>query len=260
MDSLLMGDERTLSLFRVRKYVPILKKTEDTSESNSENVLLSSDDSVTFSNPLFEFNDEYVSSDINPLFDEVLEDIECKDSYDSNLDESTFLVTLLSDSNKDECLTPRDDIEFLLHHDHLPYQSKRMTGKKIWYDAPIDEVECFDLGGDNDDIDAFLAIEVSTCIEEGYYGSKGDVFYLESLLNDDTLITFSPKSDPLHHEFTVEFITTPPRIVREHEDLIVVMMMLCRTPNMEEIEIFPVLNDSNHRVLKVIFDSERGYY
>ncbi|GJR99972.1 retrovirus-related pol polyprotein from transposon TNT 1-94 [Tanacetum coccineum] len=33
------------------------------------------------------------------------------------LDESTFLVTPLSDSNKDEFFTPRDDVELLLHHD-----------------------------------------------------------------------------------------------------------------------------------------------
>ncbi|GJW16334.1 retrotransposon protein, putative, ty3-gypsy subclass [Tanacetum coccineum] len=70
-----------------------------------------------YSNPLFEFDDNYNFSDVNPLFDKVLEDIECKDSYDSNLDESTFLVTPLFDSNEDECLAPGDDIEFLLHHD-----------------------------------------------------------------------------------------------------------------------------------------------
>ncbi|GJT23579.1 hypothetical protein Tco_0893516 [Tanacetum coccineum] len=56
-------------------------------------------------------------SDVNLLFDEELEDIECKVSYDFNLDESTFLVTPLSDSNEDEFFTPRDDIELLLHHD-----------------------------------------------------------------------------------------------------------------------------------------------
>ncbi|GKB10605.1 hypothetical protein Tco_0844528 [Tanacetum coccineum] len=39
--------------------------------------------------------------DINPLFDEVLEDIESKDSYVSNLDEQALLVTPLSDANKD---------------------------------------------------------------------------------------------------------------------------------------------------------------
>ncbi|GKD95797.1 reverse transcriptase domain-containing protein, partial [Tanacetum coccineum] len=115
-DSLIMGDEY-LSTFRVEEIVPIPRESKDSSGSDSENILLSSDDSVTFSNPLFESNDEYVSSDINPLFDEALEDIECRDSYDSNLDESTFLVTLLFDSNGDECLALRDDIKFLLHHD-----------------------------------------------------------------------------------------------------------------------------------------------
>ncbi|GJW35046.1 reverse transcriptase domain-containing protein [Tanacetum coccineum] len=49
-----------------------------------------------------------------------------------------------------------------------------------------DEDECFDPGGDNDKIDAFLAIEVPTYIEEGYYDSEGDVLYLERLLIDDT--------------------------------------------------------------------------
>ncbi|GKB60437.1 hypothetical protein Tco_0916623 [Tanacetum coccineum] len=144
---------------------------EDTSESDSENVLPSSDDfspifeekSVTFSNPLFEFDDEYISSDENPLFNEVLEDIECEDSYDSNLDESTFLVTPLSDSNEDEFFTPRDDVELLLHHDPsisivsilegfideppleenddlFDLESKENYWKKILYDAPIDDL------------------------------------------------------------------------------------------------------------------------
>ncbi|GJU11355.1 hypothetical protein Tco_1133751 [Tanacetum coccineum] len=70
-----------------------------------------------YSNPLFEFDNEYISSNVNPPFDEELEDIECKVSHDSNLDESTFLVAPLYDSNKDEFFTPKDDIELLLHHD-----------------------------------------------------------------------------------------------------------------------------------------------
>ncbi|GKA76770.1 reverse transcriptase domain-containing protein [Tanacetum coccineum] len=125
-DSLIMGDEH-LSTFSAEEIVPIPRESEDTSRSDSKNVLPSCDDfssinvpcddSVTFSNPLFEFDVNFNSSDINPLFDEVLEDIECENSYDSNLDESTFLVTPLSDSNEDEFFTPRDDIEILLHHD-----------------------------------------------------------------------------------------------------------------------------------------------
>ncbi|GJS49280.1 hypothetical protein Tco_0599401 [Tanacetum coccineum] len=63
-----------------------------------------------YSNPLFDFNDEYILSDVNPLFNEVLEDIESKDSYVSNLDELALLVTPVFDANKDECFDPGGDI------------------------------------------------------------------------------------------------------------------------------------------------------
>ncbi|GJW11951.1 hypothetical protein Tco_1577778, partial [Tanacetum coccineum] len=121
------------------------------------------EDVKIYSNPLFKFDDEYISSDVNLLFDEELEDIECKVSYDFNLDESTFLVTPLSDSNEDEFFTPRDDIELLLHHDPsisiasilegftdeppleenddlFDLESKENDWKKILYDAPIDDL------------------------------------------------------------------------------------------------------------------------
>ncbi|GJW67288.1 hypothetical protein Tco_0121712 [Tanacetum coccineum] len=86
-----------------------------------------------------------------------LKDIECKDSYDSNLDESTLLVTHLSDANEDECFDPRGDI---------------------------------------DEIDAFLDMDISTDIEDGYHDSEGDIIYLESLLNlsPEVLLDHDPKS------------------------------------------------------------------
>ncbi|GJW21124.1 hypothetical protein Tco_0031746 [Tanacetum coccineum] len=98
-----------------------------------------------YSNPLFEFGDNYNSSNINPLFKAQIKDVKSKDLMFSNFDEPVLLNTPL-----------------------------------------FDEDECFDPGGDNDEIDAFLAIEISTYIEEGYYDSEGDVFYLERLLIDDT--------------------------------------------------------------------------
>nr|GEZ11742.1 hypothetical protein [Tanacetum cinerariifolium] len=82
--------------------------SDDESLSN-EDVL--EDNVKIFSNPLFKFDDEYISSDVNPIFDEVLEDIESKDSYDSNLDEPALLVRPLSDSNEDECFDPRGDVD-----------------------------------------------------------------------------------------------------------------------------------------------------
>ncbi|GJX07925.1 reverse transcriptase domain-containing protein [Tanacetum coccineum] len=257
-DSLIMGDDHP-SIFSTEEIVPIPRESEETSRSDSKNVLLSCDDFssikdprdnfMTFSNPFFEIDVNFNSSDINPLFDEELEDIECNDSYDSNLNESTFPITnRIPDSNKDDSLIPRDDIEFLLHDDlSTLLKSVASILEGFIEDSPFeenddlfdlecktnDEAECFDPEGDNDEIDAFLAIEVPTHIE-GYYDSEGDVTYLESLLSEDTthnlypevffdhepqqlrnepenepLITFSPKSDPLHHEFTDELNHDP---------------------------------------------------
>ncbi|GJU58029.1 hypothetical protein Tco_1235795 [Tanacetum coccineum] len=303
-DSLIMGDEH-LSTFSVEEIVPIPRESEDTSRSDSKNVLSSCDDFslinvpcedfVTFS--LFEFDVNLNSSDITPLFDKVLEDIECKDSYDSNLDESTILVTPLSNSNNDECLASGDDIKFLLHHDpstpmksvasilegfidEQPFEEnddlfdlecKTNDWKRILYDAPIDKTECFDPGGDNDEIDAFLAIEVPMYIEEGYYDSEGDVIYLESLLSDDTTHnlspevffdhepqhdTFSPKSDPLHHEFTGELITIPPGIVREHEDYINRMSLLCGNSSSRSPKNFHTIIESLPSSINLVEDSD----
>nr|GEV50648.1 hypothetical protein [Tanacetum cinerariifolium] len=170
-DSLIMGDEdlntipernRTnSSKYSVEDLVSIPSESKDTSGSDSKCDLPSCDDfslidvpkgkSVPFSNPLFdsnddftssddeslfdedvpednikiysillfEFDDEYISSDANPLFDEVLEDIKSKVSYVSNLDEPSLLVTPLFDVNEDECFDPGgdvDEIDLLLHY------------------------------------------------------------------------------------------------------------------------------------------------
>ncbi|GJV41190.1 hypothetical protein Tco_1419630 [Tanacetum coccineum] len=127
--------------------------TSSDDESLSDEVVLK-DNVKIYSNPLFEFDDEYISSDVNPLFDEVLEDIEDKDSYVSNLDESVLLITPLSNTNEDEC---------------------------------------FDPGGDIDEIDAFLDIDDSMDIEDGYHDSEGDIIYLESLLNNETIPNLPPE-------------------------------------------------------------------
>nr|GEU99291.1 hypothetical protein [Tanacetum cinerariifolium] len=90
----------------------------DNESLSDEDVL--EDNIKIYANPLFKFDDEYISSDVNPLFDKVLENIENKDSYDSNLDDLNLLVTPLSDANEDECFDPGDDvneIEILLHRD-----------------------------------------------------------------------------------------------------------------------------------------------
>ncbi|GKD52852.1 reverse transcriptase domain-containing protein [Tanacetum coccineum] len=156
------------------------------------------------SNPLFEFDDNFKSSTINPLFDEMEEDVEIENS-----NEPVLLQTPLSDKG-----------------------------------------ECFDPG---DEIDVFLAMEISMDYEEGYYDSEGDVLFLESLLCEDTThnfasevipdhdtsISFSPRSDPLHHKFVGELITLPLRIVREHEEYLSRMTLLCTSRLQENVHANP---------------------
>ncbi|GJW37485.1 hypothetical protein Tco_0060405 [Tanacetum coccineum] len=205
-DSLIMGNEELSTIpekesdefikSNVEDLVPILSESEDTPESDSDCDLPSCDDfslingfeekienfsnplfdlnsdftssndeSLSdedvpednvkiYSNPLFKFNDEYISSDVNSLFDEVLENIESKESYVYNLDEPTLLVTPISDANKDECFEP---------------------------------------GGEIDEIDSFLDMDISTDIENGYHDSEGDIIYLESLLINDTITNLPPE-------------------------------------------------------------------
>ncbi|GJX40409.1 reverse transcriptase domain-containing protein [Tanacetum coccineum] len=136
-----------------------------------------------YSNPLFAFDDNFTSNNENPLFNEMVEEVENENSNVSDSDEPVLLNTPLSD-----------------------------------------KVECSDPEVDIDEIDAFLAMEVSSNFKEGYYDSEGDVIFFKNLLSDDTThnllpevisdhepkqnesihntsITFSPRNDPLHHEF-----------------------------------------------------------
>nr|GEX99363.1 hypothetical protein [Tanacetum cinerariifolium] len=98
-----MGDEHLDTILETESDDVIKSSVEDLVPILKDNVKI-------YSNPLFEFDDEYISSDVNPLFGEVLENIESKDSYDSNLDELHLLVTPLSDVNEDECFNPGGDV------------------------------------------------------------------------------------------------------------------------------------------------------
>ncbi|GKB10005.1 reverse transcriptase domain-containing protein [Tanacetum coccineum] len=155
-----------------------------------------------YSNPLFEFDDNFTSSNVNPLFNEMVEDVENENSNVSNSDEPVFLNTPLTD-----------------------------------------KVECFDSEDNIDEIDAFLAMEVSSNFEEGYYDSEGDVIFLENLLSDDTTHNLSPK-------FAGEIVTLPSRIAREHEEYLSLMTLLYEISTSQSLENFPAspipVEDSDH--------------
>ncbi|GKC79185.1 hypothetical protein Tco_1129959 [Tanacetum coccineum] len=150
---------------------PLFDSNDDFTSSNDESLPeedVSEENFKIYSNPLFEFDEEYISSDINSLYNEVLEDIDRENSLLA-INETALLVTPLSDVNEDEC---------------------------------------FDPGGDIDEIDAFLDIDVSTDIEDSYHDSDGDIIYLESLLFNDTILNLPPKV----------FLDHDPRSLRDEPD------------------------------------------
>ncbi|GJV65816.1 reverse transcriptase domain-containing protein [Tanacetum coccineum] len=82
------------------------------------------------SNPLFEFDDNFKSSTINPLFDEMEEDVEIKNYNVSN--KPFLLNTPLSD--KVECFAPEDnndEIDATLEVSSSNPTSPTLTGEKV---------------------------------------------------------------------------------------------------------------------------------
>ncbi|GJZ57605.1 hypothetical protein Tco_0613099 [Tanacetum coccineum] len=105
-------------------------------------------------------------------------------------------------------------------------------------------------------------MEVSSNFEEGYFDSEGDVTFLDNLLSDDTTynlasevisdhepeqnkssITFSPRSDPLHHEFAGELLTLPSRNDLIESLPVSPIPVEDSEPTQEEINIFLVPDD-----------------
>ncbi|GJX16408.1 retrovirus-related pol polyprotein from transposon 17.6 [Tanacetum coccineum] len=188
---------------------------------------------ITYS--LFDLDEEIISSEFNPIRNEVFDSIPKNDHFDAK----SYLPKSPLNHNTLTVFSPRNDP---LHHEFVgeiitnPSRIAREHEKyisRMWLlygnsssrlpknfhaspntiiesfpifpipvqdndenstvDEPVllhipfpNEEDCFDPGGDNDEIGAFLAIEVPTYIEEGYYDSDGDVLYLERLLIDDT--------------------------------------------------------------------------
>ncbi|GJS23922.1 reverse transcriptase domain-containing protein [Tanacetum coccineum] len=139
------SDELISHLVAVPLFIPMLfllcsslVKTSDNLEEFADELTLlkkvvQEENFQVYSNPLFEFDDNFNSSNVNPLFNEKDEDDENENSNISNSYEPVFLNTPLTD--KVECSNPEVDI---------------------------------------DEIDAFLAMEVSSNFKEGYYDSEGD--------------------------------------------------------------------------------------
>ncbi|GJZ73989.1 hypothetical protein Tco_0638135 [Tanacetum coccineum] len=127
---------RSGTFIYVNVYPNILNEIPMESLSNED---VPEDNVKIYVNPLFEFDDEYISSDVNPLFDEVIEDIKSGDVDETECllhhDHSTpkiSVVSILKGFTDEPPLEENGDL--------FDLESKENEWKKILYDALIDDL------------------------------------------------------------------------------------------------------------------------
>nr|GEU53837.1 hypothetical protein [Tanacetum cinerariifolium] len=163
---------------------PLSDSNDDFTSSNDESLPeedVQEENFKTYSNPLFKFDEEYISSDINPLYNEVLEGIDRENSLIA-IDEAFLLDTPPLGSK----IVSLEEVENFKPSISL-IRSRMMTRVADIPSLQLNKDECFDPGGG--EIDADIPLD----FEDDYYNSKGDIIYLKSLLIDDTIPNLPPK-------------------------------------------------------------------
>ncbi|GKB82744.1 hypothetical protein Tco_0949639 [Tanacetum coccineum] len=237
-NSLSMGDEHLSTISEtksdevikssVENLVPIPSELEDFSDIESECDVPVCDDSTTFSNPLFDSDDDFSSSDdesfsdedvpkeiySNPLFDEEI----ISDKIDASIISSPKIDSLLEQFSgelahidlippgiNEDNLDPEGDIhlvERLLYDNSSPRPPEELNSTESFPPShiPVEDSDPF-----MEEIDLFLASDESIPpgIDSDYSDSEGDNLFLERLLHDDP----TPLPDipsPTHVTFSFE--------------------------------------------------------
>ncbi|GKE32355.1 hypothetical protein Tco_1451677 [Tanacetum coccineum] len=169
---------------------------------------------VTFSNSLFEFNDNFTLCNDNLLFDEEFEDISSLDPPELTpvIDESTLLVTLplpctdvLGDAIVDIDLLLGEHLDTLLTGDreidfnpsrHIEELERLLADDPVLvprvFDEPLGNSDLMSRSSETSDLFEELIVEfglddsIPTKIDDRCNDSKGDILYFEQLLNEDT--------------------------------------------------------------------------
>ncbi|GJQ90236.1 hypothetical protein Tco_0001375 [Tanacetum coccineum] len=202
---------------------------------------------VTFSNPLFTFNDDFTLCKDNPLFDEEFEDISSLDppKLTPVIDEPTLLVTLplsctnvLGDAIVDIDLLLGEQLDTLSTRDReidfIPIRDIEELERLLAND-PVPVPRVFDVPLSNSDsmsrpiVTSDLILEeliteislddsISTDIDDRNYDSEGDILYFEKLLNEDSSSDVSPALLPTESSLLVTLLPDPEQIcLREVE-------------------------------------------
>nr|GEU65490.1 hypothetical protein [Tanacetum cinerariifolium] len=227
----------------VKNLLPIPSEYEVTSDDESECEVPIKDDSspvfMTFSNPLFDCNDNFTSSDDESLFEEDVPTEEFKVYSNPLFDDKE----INSDKLDPHCFNVESDlIESLLNRETLIDSSpkfdfllKDFSGELAHINPILQEIKeaDFDLEQEfrfienflssstipvedidslMDEIDLFLATDelLPPNIESDGYDSEGDIHFLEELLVDDSISIPENESSNSDHQDNLLFPRPPP--------------------------------------------------
>ncbi|GJX71549.1 hypothetical protein Tco_0308720 [Tanacetum coccineum] len=201
---------------------------------------------VTFSNPLFDFNDDFTLCKDNPLFDEEFEDISSLDLPELTpvINEPTLLETLplsctdvlgdgivdidlplgepldtLSMGDREINFNPSRDIEEL---ERLLADDPVLVPRV--FDDPFGNSDSMSRSSKTSDLFEELIAEIGLDdsnpirIDDRYYDSEGDILFFEQLLNEDTSSDVSPTLLPTESSSLVLPLLDPRQVcLREVE-------------------------------------------
>nr|GEU47499.1 hypothetical protein [Tanacetum cinerariifolium] len=239
--SLNMGDEYLSTIlemesdkvikYSVKNLVPIPSESEVTSDNESECDVLVDESSpifTTFSNPLFDCNDDFTSSDDESLSNEDVPKENFKIYSCPLFDDKEIIYSKIDPYHFAES----DLIESLLNHDTLidssskfDYFLKEFSGELTHIDPiPLGIKEAdFDLeeeiplvenlfDSQREEIDLFLDTDelMPPGSEKDDYDSKGDIHILEELLSNDTPRLPKNESSNFDHHDDPSFFRPPP--------------------------------------------------
>ncbi|GKA83331.1 hypothetical protein Tco_0804926, partial [Tanacetum coccineum] len=234
-----MGDEHLSTILEtesdelikssVENLVPIPRESKDFSDIKSECDVPVCDNFTTFSNPLFDADDDFSSSDdesfsdedvpkkiyLNPLFDKEI--ISTKiDPHHFNA-ESDLIESLL---NRDISIVSSPKFDSLLEEFSGELAHIDLISTKI-YEAdfdPEEEIRLVEKLFDSlmEDIDLFLTLDdsIPPGIENDDYDSEGDILFLEELLSNDPISLFENES----FHFDRYYVPSSPRPPKKPPD------------------------------------------
>ncbi|GKE86828.1 hypothetical protein Tco_1560570 [Tanacetum coccineum] len=213
----------------VENLVPILSEFEDFSDIESECDVPVCDDFTTISNPFFDADDDFPSSndesfsdeDIpkeiysNPLFDEEIifdkidASIVSSSKFDSLLEEFSgelAHIDLIPPGNNEAVFYPEEDIhlvEKLLYENSYPRPPEEFNSENsdaIFESFSPSPIPIEDSDSLIEEIDLFLTLDDSMPpgIENDDYDSKGDILFLEELLSNDS--SSLPENESFHFD------------------------------------------------------------